>query len=339
MPIQIELIGKKFNKLLVLEKASERSTDGSIQWLCQCDCGRKVLVRTVNLNKGIRQSCGCAPRGREKSNLEGQRFHKLTVINRVTGTKKSYWNCKCDCGKEKIVSQCNLISKRIKSCGCLRLAPAIDLTGKRVGELIILSKSDIKYKSPSGWTAPLWKCHCDCGKEVFLTTYAITSGKKSSCPTCEQKRREEDKKTKYVFGGTQAGKSGRGHRKYHFNTDGIGEIPTQHVCRIIRGAKDRNIIFEATAAQLWQQFLKQQGKCALSGLPINFNREKLKRYAPTASLDRIDSDKGYVSDNIQWVHKDLNNMKQYYSQTDFINYCKLVAQNFSQKEQYEQNNS
>jgi len=47
----------------------------------------------------------------------------------------------------------------------------------------------------------------------------------------------------------------------------------------------------------------------------------------TASLDRIDSSKGYVKGNLQWVHKDINMMKNHYNQKYFIEICKKVATN------------
>ena len=45
----------------------------------------------------------------------------------------------------------------------------------------------------------------------------------------------------------------------------------------------------------------------------------------TASLDRIDSSKGYVKGNVQWVHKDINKMKTDFEQSIFIKLCKSVA--------------
>jgi hypothetical protein len=45
----------------------------------------------------------------------------------------------------------------------------------------------------------------------------------------------------------------------------------------------------------------------------------------TASLDRIDSSKGYIEGNLQWVHKDVNIMKMDLSQVEFIDYCVKVA--------------
>lgn len=43
------------------------------------------------------------------------------------------------------------------------------------------------------------------------------------------------------------------------------------------------------------------------------------------SLDRIDSKKGYVVGNVQWVHKDINRMKNTFPQDYFIQVCKQIA--------------
>ena len=54
--------------------------------------------------------------------LTGQRFGRLTVIERDTSRKdKVYWWCKCDCGNTKSIRAAHLRSKAIKSCGCLNL--------------------------------------------------------------------------------------------------------------------------------------------------------------------------------------------------------------------------
>lgn len=57
-----DLIGQRFNKLLVVEKAeSYVSPTGNKQgrWKCLCDCGKTVFCTTGNLKKGDCQSCGC----------------------------------------------------------------------------------------------------------------------------------------------------------------------------------------------------------------------------------------------------------------------------------------
>lgn len=91
------------------------------------------------------------------------------------------------------------------------------------------------------------------------------------------------------------------------------------------GAKARNYEFSITIEYIWELFLKQNKKCALSGLNLiigYFNDN-----TQTASLDRIDNSKGYVEGNVQWLHKDINNMKHTHTEDYFINLCRLVVNN------------
>lgn len=54
--------------------------------------------------------------------LIGEIFGKLTVVSRK-GSKhgRSQWLCKCDCGKEVMVTTNNLKNGGTKSCGCSRI--------------------------------------------------------------------------------------------------------------------------------------------------------------------------------------------------------------------------
>jgi hypothetical protein len=55
--------------------------------------------------------------------LTGKRFGRL-IVNKYIGKNKwgiSLWLCKCDCGKEKIISSHNLKSGDIQSCGCFKI--------------------------------------------------------------------------------------------------------------------------------------------------------------------------------------------------------------------------
>lgn len=69
-------------------------------------------------------------------------------------------------------------------------------------------------------------------------------------------------------------------------------------------------------------YLKQNNKCALSGMSIGWSKTGL---TATASIDRIDSSEGYLMENVQLVHKDVNFMKQQFDQTYFIEMCKAIA--------------
>ena len=79
---------------------------------------------------------------------------------------------------------------------------------------------------------------------------------------------------------------------------------------------------------MWDIFEKQDKICALSGLPIEFETSQygLWHGEGTASLDRIDSSKGYICGNVQWVHKDVNRMKQCFKEDRLLDLCKLIVE-------------
>lgn len=60
---QTSKVGEKFGLLTVMEDACKRYTDGSIVWLCKCDCGNTVEVPSCNLTAENTQSCGCLHTG------------------------------------------------------------------------------------------------------------------------------------------------------------------------------------------------------------------------------------------------------------------------------------
>lgn len=53
----VDLTGQRFGRLTVLER--DYSDTKNVTWICQCDCGNKVRVRSGNLCSGNTQSCGC----------------------------------------------------------------------------------------------------------------------------------------------------------------------------------------------------------------------------------------------------------------------------------------
>lgn len=95
---------------------------------------------------------------------------------------------------------------------------------------------------------------------------------------------------------------------------------------IIKGARCRNIEFGITIEYGWELFLKQNKKCALSGVELTFPPGSRREHAiRTASLDRIDSSKGYIEGNVQWVHKHVNIIKWALRQQLFIEWCHKVS--------------
>lgn len=54
-----DVIGKRFNKLTVLEECKERTKDNHKKYKCICDCGNITYVDSRNLTRGQTKSCGC----------------------------------------------------------------------------------------------------------------------------------------------------------------------------------------------------------------------------------------------------------------------------------------
>ena len=67
--------------------------------------------------------------------------------------------------------------------------------------------------------------------------------------------------------------------------------------------------------------------CSYTGIDLSYN-SNLNVKDNLLSLDRIDSNQGYIEGNIQLVHKDINMMKGSLSHDKFIELCILVANNF-----------
>ena len=76
---------------------------------------------------------------------------------------------------------------------------------------------------------------------------------------------------------------------------------------------------------MWQLFLQQNSRCALTGIDIKLSRNR-KRQEQTASLDRIDPQKGYCKDNCQWVDKTVNLCKHTLTNDAFLRLCKTVVE-------------
>jgi hypothetical protein len=167
----------------------------------------------------------------------------------------------------------------------------IEMIGKRFGKLVVIEEIS---KNKNGHIKYL--CQCDCGNtcEVFGTH--LRENKIVSC------------KCKNKVNGVS------GDMWYKMINSGIKT-------RAKRSKLEVNI----TKEYINEIFLLQNGKCKLSGVEITLPTTWRDR-GYTASLDRIDSDKGYIIGNVQWVHKHINVMKNTFPQEMFIFFCKKVSE-------------
>jgi hypothetical protein len=81
---------------------------------------------------------------------------------------------------------------------------------------------------------------------------------------------------------------------------------------------------------LKKQWEKQKGICPYTGWAMENKMQtsaKLKKSPTMASVDRIDSSKGYTPDNIQFVCFIANIAKHDFSENDFLNFCEAVVKN------------
>jgi hypothetical protein len=147
-----------------------------------------------------------------------------------------------------------------------------------------------------------WLCKCACGNEIVKSLVTLRAGKTKSCG-CKR--------------------SGPTSSKWR----GIGELSYSYFYRVKQSAQKRKKIFRIDIEYAWNLFLRQERRCAISGLPIEFPHRVADNKTNAPSLDRIDSSQGYVEGNVQWVHKHINLMKNDLSQKYFIDMCRHVAAN------------
>lgn len=77
---KLNLSGQRFGRLTVIEETTHH-TNGTVRWICKCDCGNEVIVSRHNLRDGSTKSCGCwqiESRGRNKTH--GERHTRLYKI-------------------------------------------------------------------------------------------------------------------------------------------------------------------------------------------------------------------------------------------------------------------
>lgn len=71
-----DLTGERFGNLTVV-RMSKRRLSNNVQWICQCICGRFVIVRGDNLTSGRTGFCSvCSPNGRPSVFIGGDEIER-----------------------------------------------------------------------------------------------------------------------------------------------------------------------------------------------------------------------------------------------------------------------
>ena len=150
-----------------------------------------------------------------QEDLTGKRFGHLTVLepDRERKSSRSYWLCRCDCGKICSIQSGHLKDGHTRSCGCLRKSNGkdrwIDLTGHQYGRLTVLrraaSEDEAAYlRDKKGSTGidgekELWLCRCSCGNLCVCSKETLRIGKTQSCGCLRDDQRKENMKKAIHF--------------------------------------------------------------------------------------------------------------------------------------------
>lgn len=183
-----------------------------------------------------------------------------------------------------------------KSNFCLLNDPTLpenNLIGKRIGMLTVVNYTENFSRAGNR----LWECKCDCGNTRLAVDRSIMTGNVTSCG-CKRQNKNNPR-----FSGYQ-------------------ELHGRYMSNLRQGARNRGLSWEINAKIAYNLLVAQQFICALSGRALVLGAYGVIQ---TASLDRIDSKKGYTLENIQWVHKDINRMKMAFDETYFIKTCEEIT--------------
>ena len=180
-----DITGCRSGRLVAIEP-SEEKRNGATLWRCRCDCGKEILLEPYQITGEKVKSCGCLRSEKRIKDLTGQRFGKLTALERLDEkSNRSYlWRCVCDCGNEVTVRANALTSGNTKSCGCAKREAqqerAKDIRGKRYGLLTAIRPTEKRRHA-----SVVWECQCDCGRRVEYSYIELEYSHILSCG-CEQ---------------------------------------------------------------------------------------------------------------------------------------------------------
>ena len=238
----------------------------------------------------------------------GSKINDWTIISEsIIINGKAKRKVKCSCGKthefdERYINK-NTFSKSCRRCSQIR-RNEIEGREYNVGD-ILMNLEIIKIESGK-ITTYIVKC-LKCGNKYRTGHSALNRKKNNKGLFCCHKCFNVSMKSK---------------KRFTMITENISLTLYK---KIEHQASVRGVEFNVTPENLESIF---NGHCYLSGIKIKlgtYSRTKGIQDIGNASLDRIDSNKGYVKDNVAWVYKPINVMKHILSVNDFIELCRKIT--------------
>lgn len=102
-----DLTGKKFGRLLVIERRANKK--GKTYWFCKCDCGNYTTVMATKLASGETKSCGCIRKENTSKMFAKHHLTKKSLHN-------AWLNMKNRCDNPKFVEYKHYGGKGVTYC-------------------------------------------------------------------------------------------------------------------------------------------------------------------------------------------------------------------------------
>lgn len=247
-----------------------------------------------------------------KRNLDiGTKINDWTIISEpiiINGKRKR--KLRCACGHEIVFSESyinkSIFSKSCRSCSQIRRRNKDGNRIYNVGD-IIMNLEILKIYSGKTITYQV-KC-LECGN-IYHTGHSMLNRKSKGigtghCHKCFRVDMKSKKKCKML-------------------TKNISLIQYN---KLKRQADLRGIEFNILPEYLESIFT---GFCYFSGIKLHigtYSKIEGKIDLGNASLDRLDSTIGYFENNVTWVYKPINVMKNILTTSEFLDLCKKIVRN------------
>lgn len=242
--------------------------------------------------------------------LKEETIKKLDELNIVEEYKtKTYIEIEKEFGISRntvweYIQYKNIPSRNKKRRECLREPAPV---GEKFGLWTVISdelKSGSEVRPGSKERQIYWKVKCECGEVAWKNSMHLKRGDSTRCKRCGNKTFLNDKGETLVNAVIQSKV-----RQVRYNAQ--------------KRKKVSRLDFNITPEYI-NQLYEINHTCALSGLDLTIDLHKTLQQQQL-SIDRIDSNVGYVEGNVELVDKRINLMKGSLSNEEFIELCCYVA--------------
>jgi len=224
--------------------------------------------------------------------LTGKVFGELTAQTAAYADGKRGWHCMCSCGQARWVPTFQLTSGNNTTCGDSTKHQSIK-PGDRFGKLVVQQlERDGKNRRYMA------QCICDCGQVKLTAVRNLQRGSTTHCG-CDRD---------YSNLGLPEGVS----------------LTNSLVQSYKSNAKAKSLEFTLTDEECKSLF---KGSCYFCGQPPSdiYTRKGAKGSLTFTGIDRIDSSKGYVRDNVDSCCTACNYLKGNRSNEQFLNHIRKIC--------------